>query len=361
MTAQSSVSHLLLRAAAAAPKLDASSERDLVERYHGGDYAALGQLIISNVKLATSRARALRGYGLAEDDLVQEGIVGLLEAASRFDIGQEVRFSTYAMWWIKATTMEFVLRNWSIVRNALSDDQSRLFFNLRRTKERLLRDPSADPASIRAAIASALGVPERDVDIMEARLGGDVSLNAPAPWDEDGEVEIGDSMADTSPLPDAIAFGIIETDDREIALRSAMNQLDDTERLVVQERWLTEDIAPLGALAEFPRHQRAPGQAYRDCCDRQAADGGGPTPSQACLGIAYSRRAYLTEAGSTLQSDRRCFVDPQCSSSTVDDLGRQHCHKEREQQGDAQCRGRVFVSHCGKRANCHLQAVDQVR
>ena len=124
------------------------------------DHAALGQLIISNVKLAIGRAHALRGYGLQADDIVQEGIVGLLEAASRFDIGQPVRFSTYAHWWIKATTMAFVLRNWSIVRNALSDDQSRLFFQLRRTKENLLRDPSTDPASIRAAIASALGVPE---------------------------------------------------------------------------------------------------------------------------------------------------------------------------------------------------------
>ena len=106
MTAQSSVSHLLRRAAAAALKLDASSERDLVERYHGGDHAALGQLIIVNIELAISRARALRGYGLAEVDSVQSGIVGLLEAASRFNIGQEVRFSTYATWWIKATTME---------------------------------------------------------------------------------------------------------------------------------------------------------------------------------------------------------------------------------------------------------------
>lgn len=251
MTAQSSISHLLLKAAADAPKLDADAERDLVVRYHGGDHAALGQLIISNVKLAIGRAHALRGYGLQADDIVQEGIIGLLEAASRFDIGQPVRFSTYAYWWIKATTMEFVLRNWSIVRNALSDDQSRLFFQLRRTKERLLRDPSADPASIRAAIASALGVPERDVDIMEARLGGDVSLNAPASWDEDGETEIGDSLPDGGPLPDDLAFGAIMLDHKELALRSAMDQLDDRERLVVQERWLTEDIAPLGALAEF--------------------------------------------------------------------------------------------------------------
>ena len=251
MTTQASVGHLLLRAASAAPKLDASAERELVERYHDGDRAALGQLIISNVKLAIGRAHALRGYGLPADDLVQEGIIGLLEAASRFDIGQDVRFSTYAAWWIKATTMEFVLRNWSIVRASLDGDQKRLFFQLRRTKERLLRDPSADPASIRAAIASALGVPEREVDIMEARLGGDVSLNAPASWDEDGETEIGDTFADASSLPDALAFGLIETDGREIAFREAMSRLDERERLVIQERWLTDDIAPLAALGEF--------------------------------------------------------------------------------------------------------------
>ena len=251
MSAQASVSHLLLRAATAAPKLDAEAERNLVVRYHEGDQAALGQLIIANVRLAISRAHALRGYGLQADDLVQEGIIGLLEAASRFDIGQGVRFSTYATWWIKATTMEYVLRNWSIVRSAMSDDQSRLFFKLRRTKERLLRDPSADPSSIRDAIAAALGVPVRDVELMEARLGGDVALNAPAPWDEDGEAEIGDSLADTSALPDELAFGAIVTDAKEMAFRSAMAALDDTERLVVQERWLTDDIAPLEALAEF--------------------------------------------------------------------------------------------------------------
>lgn len=251
MSSQASVSHLLLRAATASPKLDADAERNLVVRYHEGDQAALGQLIIANVRLAISRAHALRGYGLQADDLVQEGIIGLLEAASRFDIGQGVRFSTYATWWIKAATMEYVLRNWSIVRSAMSDDQSRLFFKLRRTKERLLRDPSADPSSIRDAIAAALGVPVRDVELMEARLGGDVALNAPAPWDEDGEAEIGDSLADTSALPDELAFGAIATDAKEMALSSAMSMLDDTERLVVQERWLTDDIAPLEALAEF--------------------------------------------------------------------------------------------------------------
>ena len=251
MTAQSSVGHLLLSAAAAAPKLDTTAERDLIERYHDGDRVALGLLIVSNVRLAIARAYSLRGYGLAADDLVQEGIVGLLEAAARFDIGKDVRFSTYAGWWIKATTMEFVLRNWSIVRTSLDEQQKRLFFQLRRTKERLLRDPSADPTSIRAAIASALGVPERDVDIMEARLGGDVALNAPAPWDEDGETEIGDNLPDLGPLPDALAFGSIETDAKDIAVRAAMSDLDDRERLVVRERWLVDDIAPLDALAEY--------------------------------------------------------------------------------------------------------------
>ena len=251
MPNQASVGHMLLKAAIAAPRLDADTERSLVVRYHEGDQVALGQLIISSVKLAISRAHALRGYGLQTDDLVQEGIIGLLEAASRFDIGQGVRFATYATWWIKATTMEFVLRNWSIVRTAMSEDQSRLFFKLRRTKEQLLRDPSADPRSIRNAIASALGVPVRDVELMEARLGGDVALNAPAAWDEDGEAELGDSLADTSPLPDEAACDAIITDAKEIALRSAMAVLDDIERLVVQERWLTDDIAPLEALAEF--------------------------------------------------------------------------------------------------------------
>lgn len=241
---------LLLAEARRAPRLNADRERELIALYRAGDHAALGHLIIANVRLALYQARKLRGYGLQEEDLIQEGIVGLLEAAARFDVDREVRFGSYAMWWIKSTTMEFVLRNWSCVRMAMGGEQNKLFFNLRRLKARLLRDPSVDPATVRQAIAAATGASMRDVELMEARLSGDVYLNAPAPWDEDGETEIGDSLADGASLLSDYASDI-DADERELALREAMNALDERERLVIRERWLVDDVAPFAALAEF--------------------------------------------------------------------------------------------------------------
>ncbi len=251
MPAHGDVGNLLLNAARTAPRLDAEQERILITACREGDEASLGRLIICNVRLAIKQARSLRGYGLFEEDLIQEGIVGLLEAASRFDTGREVRFSTYAAWWIRACTWDFVLRNWSIVRVYTDADQKKLFFGIRSMKAKLDRDASVDPASVRSAIASALGVSLRDVEIMDARLSGDISLNAPAPWDEDGEAEIGDNLHDDAPLPDDLAFGAIEDDETAAALKSALSALDEQERLVVQERWLTDDIAPLNALGEF--------------------------------------------------------------------------------------------------------------
>ena len=244
------IGSLLLAAARRVPRLDTQRERELVALYRDGDYAALGHLVIAKVHLAISRARALRGYGLQEDDLIQEGIVGLLEAAARFDVDREVPFGAYATWWIKATTMEYVLRNWSCVRIGLSDDQQLLFFNMRRLKARLLRDPSVDPATVRHAIAAATGASVRDVELMDARLSGDVHLNAPAPWDESGDAEIGDNLADSASLLSDFASDF-DDDEREVALRAALGILDERERLVVQERWLVDEVAPLNALGEF--------------------------------------------------------------------------------------------------------------
>ena len=252
MATHADIGNLLLRAARNAPRLDADEERNLVLRYRDGDQAALGQLIIANVRLAIRRAAALRGYGLQDDDLVQEGIVGLLEAASRFDINRDIRFSAYASWWIKSTTMDFVLRNWSIVRTAITAEQKAMFFRLRGLKAKLLRDPSNDPATVHAAIAAAMGVPVRDVVLMDARLSsGDVHLNAPASWDEDGDAEIGDNLTASDTLLDDYAVGMIDADRRETAMRAALGELDDNERLIIQERWLTDAVAPLEALAEY--------------------------------------------------------------------------------------------------------------
>ena len=156
------------------------------------------------------------------------------------------------MFWIKAVTGEYVLRNWSIVRTVTTAEQQTLFFKLRGMKAKLLRDPANDPGTVHAAIAAAIGVPVQDVYAMDARLsGGDVYLNAPAPWDEDGEAEIGDSFSAEDGLLDELAVGAIDEDSRERALRVAMADLDDRERIIVQERWLADDVAPLDALAEY--------------------------------------------------------------------------------------------------------------
>ena len=246
------IGQILLRASRAVKPLSPGSEKALIVSYRDGDPAALGTLVIAHVRLATSQARQLQHYGVPVDDLIQEGMVGLLEAAARFDVTRDLRFSTYASWWIKGTTHEYVLRNWSIVRTAITGEQKTLFFNLRRMKARLMRDPSASPSSVRAAIAAALGMPVAEIEVMDARLGGgDVALNAPAGWDEDGEAEIGDRLVDTSPLQDDLLAEFFEDDQRGAELRRAMDALDERERLIVEERWMAEDVAPLGALGEW--------------------------------------------------------------------------------------------------------------
>lgn len=145
--------------------------------------------------------------------------------------------------------MEFVLRNWSCVRVSMGDQQQRLFFNVRRLHAKLSRDPSVDYATIRQAIAAATGTSVRDVEIMQARLSGDVALNAPAPWDEDGNAEIGDNLADSASLLADVASDM-DGDEREVALQQAMETLDEQERLVLKERWLV-NVASLGMLGEF--------------------------------------------------------------------------------------------------------------
>lgn len=251
MTTHADIGPMLLRAARDAARLDIEEERALIALYRDGDQAAFGRLIIANVRLAISHAFKLRGYGLPIEDLTQEGIVGLLEAASRFDVDRGVPFSGYASIWVKASETDYVLRNWSIVKNGMTTEQKALFFRLRRMKAQLERDPSNDPSTIRAAIAAAMGVTVRDVVGMEARMTGDISLNAPAPWDEDGEAEIGDNLTASDTLLDDFAVGMIDADRRETAMLAALGELDDKERLIIQERWLTDDVAPLEALAEY--------------------------------------------------------------------------------------------------------------
>jgi len=171
----------LLKAAANAPFLEREEEKQLALAWRDqGDRHALHKLTSAHMRLVIAIAAKFRHYGLPLPDLVQEGHIGLLEAAARFTPERDVRFSTYATWWIRASIQDYVLRNWSIVRGGTSSSQKALFFNLRRLRARLARDPEVVGShEAFEAISKALGVSRSDVEAMDARLSGsDVSLNA---------------------------------------------------------------------------------------------------------------------------------------------------------------------------------------
>lgn len=238
-----------LRSAMRAPLLAAAHERDLAERWRGkGDERALHELITAYLRLVVAMAARFRHYGLPMSDLVQEGNVGLMQAAMRFEPAREVRFSTYASWWIRSAMQDFVLRNWSIVRTGTTSAQKALFFNLRRLRARIgdVGD-SIMSADSRARVAHALGVPEHDVESMAARLSApDRSLNAPLTEDGDGEWQ--DMLADDAVGPEA---EIMEAHDGEARVQlvfEAMRDLSERERLIIRERKLEEEAVTLEAL-----------------------------------------------------------------------------------------------------------------
>src|SRR3990172_1384602 len=171
-----------VRAAMRAPYLERDEEHDLAVRWREEkDQAALHRLTSAHMRLVIAIAARFRNFGLPMGDLIQEGHVGLLEAAARFDPDRQVRFSTYATWWIRASIQDYVLRNWSIVRGGTSSSQKALFFNLRRLRAKLAQSPDRRPRqTVFAEIAGALGVSAVDVELMDSRLSGhDSSLNAP--------------------------------------------------------------------------------------------------------------------------------------------------------------------------------------
>jgi RNA polymerase sigma-32 factor len=203
------------------------------------------------MRLVIAIAARFRNYGLPASDLVQEGHVGLLEAAARFEPEREVRFSTYATWWIRAAIQDFVLRNWSIVRGGTSSAQKALFFNLRRLRMRIAHRAEADPSiDIHAEIAAAVGVQKADVITMETRLSGpDVSLNAPVSDDDSaGSSDRMDFFADPSPLPDEVVGDQIDGQRRTEWLRSALTVLSERELRILRERRLSDEGETLEAL-----------------------------------------------------------------------------------------------------------------
>lgn len=242
-----------IRAAMQAPYLARDEEHDLAVRWREDhDQAALHRLTSAHMRLVIAMAARFRNFGLPMSDLIQEGHVGLLEAASRFEPDREVRFSTYATWWIRASMQDYILRNWSIVRGGTSSSQKALFFNLRRLRARLAQSSDSRPrAEIFAEIASAIGVSPTDVELMDSRLSGpDMSLNAPIHEAEGGAADRQDFLVDGVPLPDESVGESIDTERRLTWLRSALTVLNERELRIVKERRLQDDGATLEALGE---------------------------------------------------------------------------------------------------------------
>ena len=238
-----------IKASMRTPLLSREREFELARRWReAGDRSALHELITAYARLVVAIAARFRNYGLPLGDLIQEGNLGLMQAAQRFEPEREVRFSTYAAWWIRSQMQDFILRNWSIVRTGTTAAQKSLFFNLRRLRARI-DDPSGGALSDANAgkIAVTLGVGKNDVADMDARLaGGDLSLNA-APG-EDGDGEIQDFLVDPGPSPESTAMRAHDEGIRLRYLAEAISELTPRERAVINERRLREENVTLEAL-----------------------------------------------------------------------------------------------------------------
>jgi RNA polymerase sigma-32 factor len=247
---------ILPRQARKAELLDVTTEAALARAWRdSGDKAALHRLVTAYMRLAISMAAKYRRYGASMSDLTQEAAIGLMKAAEKFDPDRGFRFSTYAVWWIKAQLQDYVMRNWSLVRTGSTTAQKSLFFNLRRVEAKLRREAAAmgqtlEGADLRVAVAAELGVSLAEVAMMEGRLAGsDASLNATQAADEDGREWI-DVLEDDG----AQAAELFETKHDADALSAQLNRalgvLNERERLIVRARQLAEEPRTLESLGQ---------------------------------------------------------------------------------------------------------------
>lgn len=243
----------MMRAAMKAPYLSRDEEHELALRWrHDRNEKALEKLTLAHMRLVISVASKFRNFGLPLGDLIQEGHIGLLEAAARFEPERNIRFSTYATWWIRASIQDYILRNWSIVRGGTSSAQKALFFNLRRLRAKLSSNRNAiSDAELYQKIADALGVSPSDVAWMNARLSGsDASLNAPMVDNDGTSSDRQDFLVSDEPLPDEVVTETIDTERRRRWLTSALNVLSERELKIVRERRLSEESATLESLGQ---------------------------------------------------------------------------------------------------------------
>ena len=238
-----------IRNAMKQPLLEREHEVELAVAWRDhDDAAAMHDLVMAYARLVVSAASKYRHYGLPNGDLIQEGNIGLMQAAKRFDPDKGVRFSTYASWWIRASIQDYILRNWSIVRTGTTAAHKSLFFKLRRVRARI-GEADGGPLSFegRQKIAETIGVNVKDVEVMEQRMSGpDASLNAPVAID--GEHEMQDFLACARPSPEQV---VLEMHDEKVLsnwLNQALQELSSRERMIILKRRLTEDGATLEEL-----------------------------------------------------------------------------------------------------------------
>ncbi|WP_174291807.1 RNA polymerase sigma factor RpoH [Sphingomonas bacterium] len=234
------------------PLLQPEQEFMLAKRFQEhGDTDAAAQLVTSHLRLVAKIAMGYRGYGLPTSELISEGNIGLMQGVKKFEPDRGFRLATYAMWWIRASIQEYILRSWSLVKMGTTAAQKKLFFNLRRMKSKLdaFEDGDLSPENV-AKIATDLGVAESDVVSMNRRMamGGDTSLNVS--MNEDGEGQWQDWLQDDAPLQDQIVAEEQETSVRHGMLVSAMDDLNDREKHILTERRLTDDPKTLEELSQ---------------------------------------------------------------------------------------------------------------
>jgi RNA polymerase sigma-32 factor len=232
------------------PMLERDQEYKLAKRWREqGDRDAADKLITSHLRLSAKIAMGYRGYGLPIAEIVSEGNVGLMQALNRFEPERGFRFSTYAMWWIRASIQDYILRSWSLVKIGTTSNQKKLFFKLRSAKSKIAALESGDlhPDQV-ASIAKSLDVSDQDVVDMNRRLGGDKSINTPLRNDaEIGEWQ--DHLVDQSPSPEALVVEQDEKDYQHNALIAAIDVLNDRERRIFEARHLVDEPLTLEQLA----------------------------------------------------------------------------------------------------------------
>ena len=236
------------------PVLTAEQEYMLAKRYQDHeDPEAAAQLVTSHLRLVAKIAMGYRGYGLPVSDLISEGNVGPMQGVKKFEPDRGFRLATYAMWWIKASIQEFILRSWSLVKMGTTAAQKKLFFNLRRMKKELeaYEDSDLHPDDV-TKIATDLGVPEQEVINMNRRMmmGGDGSLNVGMRNGEEGAGEWQDWLKDDRPLQDETVAEAEEAQVRHEMLAEAMESLNERERHILTERRLTDNPQTLEELSQ---------------------------------------------------------------------------------------------------------------